>query len=65
MCACCFFFFFSSANRAAAVLRLGSWRMVFAKGTFLQEYPPGSARLHCGDIWHKVAAVGWMRLNPA
>lgn len=35
------FFFFSQANRAPAVLGPGSWRTVFLKGTFLQEYPHG------------------------
>lgn len=27
--------------------------MVFQKSTFVQEYPRGSAQLHCGDIWQQ------------
>lgn len=40
VCVCCFFFFLQ-ANRAPAVLGPGSWKMVFVRGTFLQEYPCG------------------------
>lgn len=45
VCVCCFFSpLFAPpppGNRAPAVLGLGSWRMVFLKGTLLQEYPRG------------------------
>lgn len=51
-----FFFFSARQTEPQQFSGLRSWRMVFLKGTFLQEYPRGSARLHSGDIWQK-----WLR----